>query len=67
VTIPSSLLQAFAAGAFGYLSAVVMESGAGIPHANFTGTGSGGSMTAPTPALALISWGTSDLRPVDFQ
>ena len=62
VTIPSNLLGAFAGGAFGYLTAAVTESGAGIPHANFLTTGRAGS-----PILALIQWNSSDTRPVDFQ
>jgi uncharacterized protein (TIGR03437 family) len=62
LTIPSQLLGTFAGGAFGYLSATVTESGAGIPHANLLSAG-----RAATPVLALILWNSSDTRPVDFQ
>jgi hypothetical protein len=59
LTIPANLLAQFTPGGVGVLSAAVDESGAWMPHANFQVSGS--------PLLMLVSAGSTDTRPVDFQ
>ena len=59
VTIPANLLRLFTPGGVGVLSAGVTESGVSMPHANF--------QTSGGPLLMLLSAGSTDTRPVDFQ
>ncbi len=59
LTIPANLLRLFTPGGPGVLSAAVDESGAWMPHANFQLIGG--------PLLMLVSAGSTDTRPVDFQ
>ena len=60
LTIPANLLRVFTPGGVGVLAAAVSESGSGMPHANF-------QLTGGIPLLMLVSAGSSDTRPVDFQ
>lgn len=60
VTFPSNLLAQFNAGSEGVLSLIVSETGAGIPHAQFSASGG-------IPLLMLVTWSSTDSRPVDFQ
>jgi hypothetical protein len=60
LTIPSNLTAPFSPGGVGMLTASVVESGGGIPHANF-------QLSDGTPLLMLVSRGSTDTRPVDFQ
>jgi hypothetical protein len=55
LTIPGNLLRQFTPGGVGVLTAGVSESGAAMPHAFFA------------PAAMLVSSGSTDTRPVDFQ
>jgi uncharacterized protein (TIGR03437 family) len=60
LTIPANLLRPFTPGGVGALSAGVGESGAWMPHANF-------QLSGGVPLLMLVSAGSTDTRPVDFQ
>jgi hypothetical protein len=60
ITIPSSLLTQFAAGAAGSLSLTLTPGGTAIPHAQMSAPGIG-------QLLTVVLWATSDSRPVDFQ
>jgi hypothetical protein len=60
LTIPANLLGQFIPGGVGVLTASVVESGAGMPHANF-------QLSGGIPLLMLVSAGSTDTRPVDFQ
>jgi len=60
LTIPANLLRQFTAGGVGVLSAGVGETGAWMPHANF-------QLSGGIPMLMLVSSGSTDTRPVDFQ
>ena len=59
VTIPSNLLTQFQSGAAASLSVLVTDTGSGLPYANFSLTGS--------PLLMLVTWSSTDARPVDLQ
>jgi len=60
LTLPSNLLAQFNAGSAGAVSVSVTESGTGIPHAQF-------NQLDGSPLLTIVSWGSTDARPVDFQ
>jgi uncharacterized protein (TIGR03437 family) len=60
VTLPANLLSQFDAGSAGAVSVSVAESGTGIPHAQF-------NLLDGSPLLTIVSWGSTDARPVDFQ
>jgi uncharacterized protein (TIGR03437 family) len=60
LTIPSNLLRLFTPGGAGVVTASVVESGAAMPHANF-------QLSGGIPLLMLVSEGSTDTRPVDFQ
>lgn len=60
LTIPGNLLQLFTPGGSGVLAASVVESGAGIPHGII-------QLSGGIPLLMLVSAGSTDTRPVDFQ
>lgn len=60
LTIPGNLLGRFSPGGVGVLAASVIESGAWMPHANF-------QLSGGFPLLTLVSAGSTDTRPVDFQ
>jgi hypothetical protein len=59
VTLPSNLLSQFNAGSAAALSVSVIESGPGIPYADFN--------TSNGPLLLLVVGSSTDARPVDFQ
>lgn len=59
VTISSNLLTQFQSGAAASLSVLVTDTGSGLPYANFSLTGS--------PLLMLVTWSSTDARPVDLQ
>jgi hypothetical protein len=60
LTIPANLLRLFTRGGVGSLSLGVGESGAWMPHANF-------QLSGGISLLMLVSGGSTDTRPVDFQ
>ena len=60
LTIPGNLLGHFTPGGAGVLAASVVELGAWMPHANF-------QLSGGIPLLMLLSAGSTDTRPVDFQ
>lgn len=60
LTIPANLLGRFTPGGAGVMSAAVDESGAWMPHSNF-------QLSGGIPLLMLVSAGSTDARPVDFQ
>jgi uncharacterized protein (TIGR03437 family) len=60
VTLPANLLSQFDAGAAGALSVVVSQSGPGVPHGQF-------KLSSGNSLLILITWSSTDTRPVDFQ
>jgi len=60
LTLPSNLLAQFNAGFAGAVSVSVSEAGTGIPHAQF-------NQLDGSPLLMIVSWSSTDARPVDFQ
>ena len=60
LTLPSNLLAQFNGGSAGAVSVSVSEAGSGIPQAQF-------NQLDGSPLLMIVSWGSTDARPVDFQ
>ena len=60
LTLPSNLLTQFNAGSAGALSMTVNEAGSAIPYAQF-------NQKDGSPLLMIVSWSSTDARPVDFQ
>jgi uncharacterized protein (TIGR03437 family) len=60
VTIPASLLSAYTANTIGTLTAALNESGFSLPHAQF-------QLQNGTTLLMIVSFSSSDSRPVTFQ
>jgi uncharacterized protein (TIGR03437 family) len=60
LTLPANMLALYSAGSAGAVSVSVGETGSGIPHALF-------NQLDGSPLLTIVSWGSTDARPVDFQ
>jgi uncharacterized protein (TIGR03437 family) len=58
--LPANLLAQFNSGSTGSLSVSVSETGSGIPYAQF-------NQVNGSPLLMIVSWSSTDARPVDFQ
>jgi len=60
LTLPSNLLAQFNTGSAGAISVSVNEPGSGMPFAQF-------KQMDGSPLLMIVSWSSTDARPVDFQ
>ncbi|HEY3826987.1 MAG TPA: hypothetical protein VGL82_20670 [Bryobacteraceae bacterium] len=60
LTLPANLLAQFNSGSASSVSVSVSETGPGIPYAQF-------NQVDGSPLLMIVSWGSTDARPVDFQ